>query len=156
MAVNPDCIIECLYIFKYKPVCMAVICDAEPAEPFPLYQGVKAFYTGIVPWAGFRRITAFHTSGRFCIVPAGILYPAVAVDDQRLCHMPLLFRLFHGLQYPFRFKRLPQCPGNDLPRIQVHDTGQVYKAPGGPYVGYIRTPCCIRPFRLEIPVQYVF
>ena len=132
MAVNPYCIVECFYIFKYKPICMAVIYDTEPADPFPFYQGMKTFYAGVVPRAGFRRITAFHPSGRFFIVPAGILHSAVAVDDQRLLHTPFPFRLFHGLQHPFRLQRLPQCPGNDLPRIQVHDAGQVYKAPVGP------------------------
>ncbi len=54
MAVNPYCIAECFYIFKYKPVCMAVIHDTEPADPFPFYQGVKTFCAGIVPWAGPR------------------------------------------------------------------------------------------------------
>lgn len=54
MAVNPYCIAECFCIFKYKPVCMAVIHDTEPADPFPFYQGVKTFCAGIVPWAGSR------------------------------------------------------------------------------------------------------
>ncbi len=156
MAVDPHCIVERFYILKYKPVCMAVIHDAQPVGPFPLYQGMEAFYAGIIPWAGFRRIAAFHPFGRFFIVPAGILHPTVAVDDQRPCHMPPLFRLFHGFQYPLRFQRLPQCPGNDLPRIQVHDAGQVYKAIAGSYVGDILTPRRIRPFRPKIPVQYVF
>lgn len=83
----PDCIIERLYIFKYKPVYMAVICDAEPAEPFPFYQGMEAFYASIVPRAGFRRIAAFHPRGRFCIVPAGILPVTLA---KRLVTMVLL------------------------------------------------------------------
>ena len=55
--------------------------DAEPVEPFPLYQGVEAFYAGVVPWTGFRRINAFHPLCRFFIVPAGILHPTIAMDD---------------------------------------------------------------------------
>lgn len=80
MAVYPDRIIKCLYIFKYNPVCMAVIHYLKPVDPFPFYQGVEAFYAGVVPWAGFCRITAFHPLGCFLIISAGILYPAVAMD----------------------------------------------------------------------------
>ena len=81
MAVNPHCIVERFYIFKHKPVCMAVIYDMEPAGPFPLDQGMEAFYAGVVPGAGFRRITAFHPFRRFLIVPTGILHSPVTVDD---------------------------------------------------------------------------
>ena len=81
MAVNPHRIIKRFYIFKYKPVCMAVIYDVEPAEPFPLDQGVEAFYAGVVPWTGFCRIAALHPFSRFFIVPAGILHSPVTVDD---------------------------------------------------------------------------
>ena len=47
MAVNPRCIVERFYIFKHKPICMAVIYDMEPSSPFPLDQEMEAFYAGI-------------------------------------------------------------------------------------------------------------
>lgn len=43
MAVDPHCIVERFYIFKHKPVCMAVIYDMEPAGSFSLDQGMEAF-----------------------------------------------------------------------------------------------------------------
>ena len=53
MAVNTYCIVKCFYVFKNQLICMCIIKDFKPINPFPLQECMKGFYTGIIPWICF-------------------------------------------------------------------------------------------------------
>ena len=47
------CIVKCFYVFKNQLICMCIITDFKPINPFPLQECMKGFYTGIIPWICF-------------------------------------------------------------------------------------------------------
>ena len=47
--MNSFGIIKRFQVFKYQAVCMFVIADLKAVQPFPFYQRMKGFDTGIIP-----------------------------------------------------------------------------------------------------------
>ena len=62
MTMNPDGVIEGFNVFKDKPVCMAIVSDVEPVQPFSFNQGMEGFNTSIIVRITAMRIVKCYTN----------------------------------------------------------------------------------------------
>ena len=53
MTVNAYGIIKCFDVFKNQFMCMCIIKDFKPVDPFSLQKCMERFYTGVIPWICF-------------------------------------------------------------------------------------------------------
>ncbi len=53
MTVNAYGIIKCFDVFKNQFMCMCIIKDFKPVDPFSLQKRMERFYTGVIPWICF-------------------------------------------------------------------------------------------------------
>ena len=81
--MNSFGIIKRFQVFKYQAVCMFVIADLKAVQPFPFYQRMKGFDTGIILRKSFLEIASIHFCCCLFIFFRYILAASVTVDDQR-------------------------------------------------------------------------
>ena len=53
VTVNAHGIIKCFDVFKNQFMCMCIIKDFKPIDPFSLQKCMERFYTGVIPWICF-------------------------------------------------------------------------------------------------------
>ena len=53
MTVNAHGIVKCFDVFKNQFMCMCIIKDFKPVDPFSLQKCMERFYTGVIPWICF-------------------------------------------------------------------------------------------------------
>ena len=53
VTVNAHCIVKCFDVFENQFICMCIIKDFKPIDPFSLQKCMKRFDTGIIPWICF-------------------------------------------------------------------------------------------------------
>ena len=53
MTVNTHCIVKCFDVLKNQFICMCIIKDFKPIDPFSLQECMERFYTGVIPWICF-------------------------------------------------------------------------------------------------------
>lgn len=53
MTVNAHGIVKCFDVFKNQFMCMCIIKDFKPVDPFSLQQCMERFDTGVIPWICF-------------------------------------------------------------------------------------------------------
>ena len=53
MTVNAHGIVKCFDVFKNQFMCMCIIKDFKPVDPFSLQKCMERFNTGIIPWICF-------------------------------------------------------------------------------------------------------
>ena len=58
--MNSFRIIECFQIFKNQTICMIIISNLKPIQPFSLNQGMERLNTCVIPWICLFRITTLH------------------------------------------------------------------------------------------------
>ena len=156
MAVNAYCIIKCFDIFKNQFICVCIIKDFEPIDPFPFQECMKRFYTGIIPWICFLWITVNHTCGCFLKCFRHVLTSPVTMEDQRFFNVSDTFCFFDTFHYMGCLQCFTQYPWNDFSRIQIHDAGKIHKSFQCPNIGDIGAPDSIRLCRIELLIENIF
>ena len=53
MTVNAHGIVKCFDVFKNQFMCMCIIKDFKPVDPFSLQKCMERFDTGVIPWICF-------------------------------------------------------------------------------------------------------
>ena len=53
MTVNAHGTVKCFDVFKNQFMCMCIIKDFKPVDPFSLQKCMERFYTGVIPWICF-------------------------------------------------------------------------------------------------------
>ena len=53
VTVNAHGIVKCFDVFKNQFMCMCIIKDFKPVDPFSLQKCMERFYTGVIPWICF-------------------------------------------------------------------------------------------------------
>ncbi len=91
MAVDPHCIVERFYIFKHKPVCMAVIYDMEPVDTFSLDQGMGAFY-------GTHRLSPVDVTSLYAMTGSPIPWQCITASHGAATHVA--FPYFYQVSLP--------------------------------------------------------
>ena len=140
MTVNAHGIVKCFDVFKNQFMCMCIIKDFKPVDPFSLQKCMERFYTGVIPWICFLWITVNHTFGCFLKCFRYVLASSVAVEDQRFFNISDMFCFFNTFHYVGCLQRLTQHPGNDFSWIQIHHTGKIHKSFKCPNISDIWTP----------------
>ncbi len=155
MAVNPDGIVESLYVLEDQGVSLGMSFNAETVQPFPLDQGVKGFDTGVIVGIAFVAVAQLELFGGVPVSLGNVLGAAIAVQDQWLIGLAPGFSQIDCFYYILGFQGWSKYPGNDLPGVKVHNAGQVGKSLMGVDVGDVSAPHGIWPVRIELLIQNV-
>ena len=53
VTMNAHGVVKCFDVFKNQFICMCIIKDFKPIDPFSLQECMERFYTGVIPWICF-------------------------------------------------------------------------------------------------------